>query len=107
MAGLYSHGKANIDILLKGIDGGYVRIRRKEKSFNLNPLLTVILALQPSVIQQLGNRRAYQGNGALERFLYVIPPSKLGFRTHNKRSVSTRIEQSYHAHINKITHFTF
>lgn len=45
VAGLYSHGNANIDILLKGIDGGEIRVRRKERSFNLNPYLTIVLMM--------------------------------------------------------------
>src|SRR5262245_28199524 len=51
LAGLYSNGVANVDILLKGIDGGEVRIRRKDRSVILNPYLTVLLAVQPAVIQ--------------------------------------------------------
>jgi hypothetical protein len=71
LAGLYSQGNANIDILLKGIDGGDVRIRRKDRSVTINPYLTVVLAVQPAILQNLANRRAYMGNGTLERFLYV------------------------------------
>jgi hypothetical protein len=48
LAGLYSNGAANIDILLKGIDGGEVRVRRKDRSITLNPYLTIVLAVQPT-----------------------------------------------------------
>ncbi len=102
LAGLYSNGYANIDILLKGIDGGEVRIRRKEKSFNLNPFLTVVLTVQPAIIQTLGTKRAYLGNGTLERFLYVLPKSKLGYRTHDKPPLSTAINESYCAKIKSL-----
>lgn len=95
LAGLYSNGIANIDILLKGIDGGDVRVCRKDHSFHLNPYLTIVLTVQPSVIQTMGERHAYLGNGALERFLYVIPKSKLGYRAHDKPSVSATIQQAY------------
>jgi hypothetical protein len=73
LAGLYSHGDANVDILLKGIDGGEVRVCRKDRSFALNPFLTIILTVQPAIIQNMGKKRAYLGNGTLERFLYVLP----------------------------------
>lgn len=95
LAGLYSNGVANVDILLKGIDGGEIRVRRKDKSLILNPYLTIVLAVQPAIIQNLAQKKAYKGNGTLERFLYVIPKSKLGYRTHDKPAVSTQIQFLY------------
>ncbi len=97
LAGLYSNGVANVDILLKGIDGGEVRVRRKDRSLMLNPYLTIVLTVQPSVIQNMGDKHAYTGNGALERFLYVLPKSKLGYRTHTTPPLSAKIENAYHA----------
>lgn len=95
LAGLYSNGIANIDILLKGIDGGEVRVQRKGRSFRLNPYLTIVLTVQPSVIQSMGDKHAYTGNGTLERFLYVLPKSKLGYRTHTTPPLSVAIETAY------------
>lgn len=95
LAGLYNQGNANIDILLKGIDGGAVRVRRKDRSININPYLTIVLTVQPAVIQRMGEKRAYSGNGALERFLYALPNSKLGFRTHNNPPVAIPIKKQY------------
>lgn len=99
LAGLYNNGAANVDILLKGIDGGEVRIRRKDRSVALNPFLTIVLTVQPAVIQSMGEKRAYLGNGALERFLYVLPKSNLGYRTHNKSPISTELYAAYHRSI--------
>jgi hypothetical protein len=99
LAGLYSQGSANIDVLLKGIDGGSVRVRRKDRSFSLNPYLTIVLAVQPAVVRQLSAKKAYLGNGALERFLYVLPKSKLGYRTHATPAVSDALYQAYQGHI--------
>ncbi|HVV67949.1 MAG TPA: YfjI family protein [Gammaproteobacteria bacterium] len=100
LAGLYSNGSANIDILLKGIDGGEVRIRRKDRAIRLNPYLTVLLAVQPAIIQNMSEKRLYTGSGVLERFLYVLPKSQLGYRTHNTPAVAESVQASYH---NKIT----
>jgi uncharacterized protein DUF3987 len=102
LAGLYSQGTANIDVLLKGIDGGSVRVRRKERSFSLNPYLTVVLAVQPAVVRHLTEKKAYAGNGALERFLYVLPRSKLGYRTHATPAVSEVLRQSYQDRITQL-----
>ncbi len=95
LAGLYSHGSANIDILLKGIDGGEVRVHRKDRSAILNPYLTVVLTVQPVVMQNMAGKRAYLGKGVLERFLYVLPKSHLGYRTHNTPPLSASIQAAY------------
>jgi len=102
LSGLYSNGAANIDILLKGIDGGEVRVRRKDRSIILNPYLTIVLAIQPPVIQHMGEKRAYLGNGTLERFLYVLPKSKLGYRTHDNPPLSIVLQNAYHEKIKKL-----
>jgi putative DNA primase/helicase len=102
LAGLYSNGVANVDILLKGIDGGEVRVRRKDRSLMLNPYLTIVLTIQPSVIQNMGGKHAYRGNGTLERFLYVLPKSKLGYRTHATPPLSAAIESTYQLKVREL-----
>jgi hypothetical protein len=107
LAGLYNNGIANVDIILKGIDGGEVRVQRKDRSITVNPSLTIVLTVQPSVIQNMGEKRAYLGNGTLERFLYVLPKSKLGYRTHDKPPLSTEIDNAYQEKIkNLLNHFS-
>lgn len=107
LAGLYSHGSANIDILLKGIDGGEIRVRRKDRNISVNPFLTIALVVQPSIIQNMGDKRAYFGNGALERFLYALPNSKLGYRTHDKPSVTETIQNAYENKIKSLLDIPF
>src|SRR5262249_598902 len=41
LGGLYTNGHANIDILLKGWDRGFCRIRRRDREIDLNPSLTL------------------------------------------------------------------
>ena len=95
LAGLYNHGSANIDILLKGIDGGEMRVHRKDRSAILNPYLTVVLTVQPIVIQNMSGKKAYLGKGVLERFLYVLPKSHLGYRTHNTPPLPSELQTAY------------
>ena len=103
MAGLYTGGSANVDVLLKGIDGGQVRIRRKNsESFNINPYLTMMLLVQPRILQNMAEQHAFRGNGTLERFLFVLPKSTLGYRSHNGMPVSTAIEGDYKAVIDRL-----
>jgi hypothetical protein len=105
LAGLYSNGVSNIDILLKGIDGGDVRVRRKDRSIMLKPFLTFVLTVQPAVIQKMGEKKVYLGNGTLERFLYVLPKSKLGYRTHDKPPLSSAIQKKYHDKIMSLLNY--
>lgn len=95
LSGLYTGGTANIDLILKGIDGGDLRVRRRDRSFDLRPYLTFMLIVQPRIVQSMGERRAFQGNGLLERFLYVLPVSKLGYRTLTTPPLPDVIQVSY------------
>lgn len=102
LSGLYSQGQANVDILLKGIDGGDFRISRKDYAFILNPFLTILLVVQPTVIQKMAMKYAFSDNGLLERFLYVLPKSKLGYRTHNTPAVAPTLQAAYNQQVKSI-----
>ena len=95
LSGLYSSGNANVDIILKGIDGGDARIRRKLFNYNINPYLTFLLVVQPQILMNMSSKKAFTGNGLLERFLYVIPKSNLGYRTHETDSVPHSLKEQY------------
>jgi hypothetical protein len=99
ISGLYTGGKANINIILNGIDGGYVRVERKDKSFDLSPYLTFCLFAQPIVISCMGGKQAFAGKGLLERFLYLLPQSNLGYRTHDTEPVSKVLRDGYNLQI--------
>ena len=102
ISGLYSGGKANINIILNGIDGGYVRVERNDKSFDLSPYLTFCLFAQPIVIQCMGSKKAFTGKGMLERFLYLLPHSKLGYRTHDTEPVSKVLRDGYNRQVTEL-----
>lgn len=96
LSGLYTGGNANVDVILKGIDGGDVRIQRKgQQNYDLRPFLTFMLIVQPQIIQNMGERGAFQGNGLIERFLYVLPASKLGYRTLDTAPVPDDVQVAY------------
>lgn len=102
LGGLYTNGHANVDIVLKGIDGGHLRVRRRDRNFDLTPYLTFVLTPQPIVIQNMSEKRAFIGNGMLERWLYVLLKPRLGYRTHDTPPVPKHIEQAYHEAIKKL-----
>lgn len=99
LGGLYNDGMANIDIVLKGIDGGQIRLLRKTGSCDIEPYLTFVLCVQPQVLQNLATKNVFKGRGLLERFLYVIPHSRLGFRSHEAPGIEDAIKQAYNIHI--------
>ncbi len=90
MAGLYSDGRANIDVFLQAHAGKSVRVDRGSREAYLNrPALTFGLAVQPQIIIELsqGSKRRFRGTGALARFLYCIPKSNIGQRDVTKRTI--------------------
>ena len=88
MAGLYSNGRANLNIFLKGHAGSECRAERQGRSARLeSPCLTFGLAVQPDVISDLaqGDKKRFRGNGTLARFLYCLPKSTIGDRDVTRR----------------------
>ena len=107
MAGLYSGGSANIDILLKGWDGGHLRQKRKDRDLDINPLLTINLVVQPIIIQNLGSKKAYAGKGLLERFLYCLPKSNLGYRSNEQTAITKQIKNNYNHKIRDLLNIPY
>lgn len=106
LTGLYTNGKANLDLFLKGIDGGDVRIGRKDRNIIMNPYLTFILCVQPRIREKMSRNQALIGNGSLERFLYIIPKSKIGYRIHNTKPVPESLKSQYNELITKLLDIT-
>jgi phage/plasmid primase-like uncharacterized protein len=107
MAGLYSGGSANIDILLKGWDGGHLRQKRKDRDLDIEPLLTINLVVQPVIIQNLGSKKAYAGKGLLERFLYCLPKSNLGYRSNEQEAMTTQVKNNYNHKIRDLLNIPY
>ncbi len=101
LGGLYSNGRANIDLLLQAHSGGSIRVDRKSKPpvFLKKSLLTIGLTVQPEVIKNACKNKTFRGRGLLGRFLYVIPPSNIGHRTLEEKPMEDSIRSHYHASI--------
>jgi putative DNA primase/helicase len=83
MAGLYSDGRANLDVFLQGHAGRAVRVDRQGRTAHLDaPALSFGLAIQPAILTDMANggKRRFRGNGTLARFLYAVPRSNVGSR---------------------------
>jgi len=95
MAGLYSGGKANIDIFLKGHAGSAVRVDRQGRMAYLDePALTFGLCIQPDIIRSL-SETSFRGNGCLARFLFCLPASNIGTRTAGSIPIPQAVKSAY------------
>ncbi len=88
MAGLYTNGRANINVFLQSHAGAPVRVDRQGRTVTLyKPALTFGLMVQPDIISDLtsGSKARFRGNGTLARFLYCLPNSTVGARDVRRR----------------------
>jgi len=82
LAGLYSRGVPKLDLALQGFDGGEVRVVRsgKDAITLFRPALSMVLAVQPSVLQEAAENKAFRGRGLIQRFIFAVPKGRLGYR---------------------------
>ena len=104
LSGLYSDGKANIDLFLQSHAGSSVRVDRGSRPpvFMQRPVLTMGLTVQPQVIKSICNNKTFRGRGLLGRFLYVMPNSNIGLRSLDEPSMSREQPLRYKAIIRAI-----
>ncbi|MDP2289283.1 MAG: YfjI family protein [Actinomycetota bacterium] len=82
LAGRYSDGRANLDLVNAAYSAEFVRVDRQgRESLHLNaPHLAIGLATQPDVFQEVLSNRQMVGRGFLDRFLIAVPKSRVGSR---------------------------
>ena len=97
MEGLYSEGRPNLDIYLKGHAGdawSCDRLGREGKSM-MNPALTVCLAVQGDVVQEIGKNKRFRGRGLLARFLYTKCRPMVGYRARQTDKIPDSVIHEY------------
>ena len=99
IGGLYnSKGNTNIDLILKAHTGdawSSGRIGRGSQSM-LHPALTLGLAVQPDVLEEIGRNSEFRGRGLSARFLYAWCQSKAGYRILQTSPVPVKVKDAYH-----------
>lgn len=96
MAGRYSRGVPNLDVYLQGHAGGPVRVGRASREVDIErPCLTVCVSPQPSVLEEIGKRKDFAGRGLLARFLFAIPQSRLGYRSHRPKPIPGHVAERW------------
>lgn len=96
LTGLYSK-KVNEDVFLKAYDGEVIRVDRIEReSIKVeNPALTIAVTTQPIILNEIMSKYRLRNKGLLTRFLFSIPPSKVGSRKIINEPVPNNIKLRY------------
>ncbi|WP_164202351.1 YfjI family protein [[Micrococcus luteus] ATCC 49442] len=103
-AGRYSGGMPNMDILLKGHAGDSMTVDRKGRPSEriASVCLNMNLTVQPAVLKQIGSGSPDKSKGELERFLFTVPKSSVGFRSVNSQPVPATIKAAYYHHVSAL-----
>lgn len=101
MNGFYNERDGNFDLYLKSHAGDPWSSHRvgRESTSMLNPSLTMGLAIQPDVLEEIGQNRHFHGRGLLARFLFSICQSKAGYRSRQTNAVPEALLREYSNHI--------
>nr|WP_241265530.1 DUF3987 domain-containing protein [Streptomyces boncukensis] len=103
IAGRYSSAP-NMEVFLKGHAGDRLRVDRSSREeFLEEPALTMGLAVQPVVIEDIGKNRTFDGRGLLARFLYALPESLVGYRKVDPDPVPGAVAAAYERQIIALT----
>src|SRR5208282_3746308 len=107
LAGRYNNGVPNLDLFLQSHAGAPVRVDRGSRPSVMmdEPALTLILSPQPDVLQGLASKPGFRGRGLLARFLFMLPVSKIGYRSGKTKPVPETISSDHDAHIRALLRF--
>jgi hypothetical protein len=97
LAGRYSNGAPNLDLVLKAWSGDYCRVDRisRDPVVLEEPVLSIALSFQPDVLAGLAEAKHFRGAGLLARWLYALPASMVGRRATRPTSVSPAVAGKY------------
>lgn len=104
LGGLYSDGKANIDLFLQAHSVSPVRVDRGSRPpvFMQRPVLSMGLTIQPEVVKNICRNKTFRGRGLLGRCLYVLPISNIGKRNFSEPPMAPEVVQNYRAALRSI-----
>jgi len=95
--GRYNQGGVNVDAFLKAHDGSDIRVDRKgrESEYINDPCLTILLSVQPHVLNGIMGNEALKGRGLVGRFMYSIPVSAIGERNYETKPIPNDYKKAY------------
>ncbi len=96
IGGLYTKN-VNIDVFLKGHSGDTIRVDRIGRASEsiIHPALTMLLAVQPEVLNGLMSNNTFRGRGLTARFLYSMPKSSVGSRSFSSVPIPEKVKEGY------------
>ena len=109
IGGRYSDKGVNLDVYLKGYSGDSLRVNRRSRGLEhvQNPALTIVLTVQPDIINCLAETQAFRNRGLLARFLYSMPGSKVGFRDTNPPSTRPEVRANWRSMLTGIANLPY
>ncbi|MBP5267832.1 MAG: DUF3987 domain-containing protein [Ruminococcus sp.] len=98
LAGVYSSGQVNINILLEAYDGSPYTISRKtsEDITLSNPLLAVGLMVQPAHYGEAMSNKQFSGRGFIHRFFFSFPEARAGHLNFQSPDIPLKLQKDYH-----------
>jgi len=100
-AGRYK-SNPDLSIPLKAHAGDRLRVDRINRGtdFVEKPALTVVMMVQPGVLAEASrNNSRFHDSGLFPRFLFAVPPSRLGHRDVNSPGLNPATTAAYRAHV--------
>ncbi len=86
LGGLYSKGGASLDVFLKGHVGSALKVARAAHSYFVKrPNLSLILMIQPDMVNEVAGSNQFRSSGLMARFFYAVPVTNVGQRDVRKR----------------------
>lgn len=103
IAGRYDR-TTNIDVYLKGHSGDAISVDRigRKSNYIAKPRLTMMLTIQPEVLNGLMNNATFRGRGLCGRFMYAMCKSKVGHREISPPPIPGNIRADYRTFVRKI-----
>lgn len=103
LAGRYST-QPNMDIFLKAYSGEpYCSDRMGRAGETLeHPLLSLLLMIQPKVLQDALENRDFRERGFMARFLYTLPCSRVGNRVYDSQPIPGELRTAYYQMIKEL-----
>jgi replicative DNA helicase len=96
ICGRYSNGTPALTPFLEGHAGDVLKINRRGRAEYIEaPALTVAVCIQPAVLTFIADKPRLRGQGLLARFLYAVPPDKVGYRRSEPDTVSDEVRDTY------------
>lgn len=104
LAGRYTGGTPNFDVILKGHSGDTLCVDRRGRSEHVpHPALTIGLTVQPDVIRGLVDKPGFRGRGLIGRFLYSLPTSTIGRHQIDPQPLEIEVRHTYKNNVKALT----